>query len=744
MKKILWLLLVGACTMASLPAQNMISGRVMGVEEEGEKVPLVGASVYWLDGKKGTFVLNEDGSFQLKREKGRDQLVAKFTGMVGDTLAVGPEQKEIYFELETSSVNIKTEVITGRRMGSVFSRMDPVGVELISQEELRKAACCNLGESFETNPSVDLSFSDAVTGTRQIRMLGLAGQYATITNDNMPLLHGLAAVGGLDIIPGPWINSIQIAKGAGSVVNGFEAMAGQINLQYRDPFDEERLHLNGYANIAGRLEGNAVGNLRISEGVGTNVLLHVNNNQQVNDRNGDGFLDMPRRQMLNGMNRWRFRNDARGLVGQVNVNGLYRRHEGGQSAFFDSDNPLANSFYLFRDEVERYQAFAKFGWYDPNDPLLSFGSQYMYLYHDQNARFGNQVYEGRQQSLYINLIGQLPLDSIFHTLKLGFSYQRDNYEESFRFESGDSASFDRIESVPGFFAEYTFSPNRRLDVVAGLRSDLHNYYGNFITPRLNIRFEATPSTIIRGALGRGQRTPNLLTDQLGLLASSRVVRFDAPTSLPGYGFLPEVSWNFGVSLTQDFTLDFRPGQIRAEAFRTNFPQQVVVDRETPGELNFYALNGLSFANSFLLEAKYELVRRLDVRLAYRFYDVRTVYRSGQLLMPFNPRHRGFVNVGYTTRKSGWLFDATVQIVGPQRLPGGDEFTETYPLLNAQVNKEFGESWEVYIGGENVLDYRQENPIVAADSPFGPDFDATLIWAPVFGRNVYAGFRYTLK
>lgn len=738
----LWSLL-GLELMAQTPN---ISGKVLGRATEQDAAPeaLPYAEVYWSGSAVGV-TCDEEGNFSIRRLEGHTQLVARSLGFQPDTLELKAEQSQLEFSLLNTDPEIKVE-IADRRMGSSFSRVDPMGIELINREELRKAACCNLSESFETNPSVDVSFSDAVTGTKQIRMLGLAGQYVAITNDNMPLLHGLASVEGLDLVPGAWINSIQIAKGAGSVVNGFEAMAGQINLCYRDPFDEERLHLNGYINQMGRLEGNAIGKLEINPYLSTNLLLHGSSMQQLNDRNGDGFLDVPLKENFSVMNRWRYRHDERGLVGQVNVSANVKRHEGGQVSFYQAndDNFLTNPFYAFNSDVTRYQAFAKGGYFNPINPLLSVGTQWMYLYHDQQARFGNQVYAGRQYGFYANVIGQLPLDSIYHQIKVGFSYQRDTYEESIRYLSGDSANFDRTESVPGLFAEYTYQPGPNLDVVAGVRSDLHNLYGNFLTPRLNIRWAVTPGTILRGAIGRGQRSANLLTDQLGLLASSRTVIFDENPTLPGYGFLPEVSWNMGVSLTQDFTLDFRFGQIRAEAYRTTFVQQVVVDRETPGQLNFYALNGQSFANSFLLEAKYELVKRLDVKLAYRYYDVQTKYNRGLLAAPFNPRHRGFVNMGYATRRYGWRFDGTLQIIGPQRLPETDEETPTFALVNAQINKELGKRWEIYLGSENVFDYRQSDPIISPDSPFEPEFDATLVWAPVFGRNIYAGFRFDVK
>lgn len=724
--------------------QSFLEGKVVGIENRSEE-KLEGATLFWLGTSTGT-ISKDKGKFSLERVAGKDQLVARYGDFV-DTLQVAENLDFLEVRLDITplkNVEMGDVVIEDRVKPSGFSKLDPKGVELIRQGEFRKAACCNLSESFETNPSVDASFTDAVTGARQIKMLGLSGKYVAITSENMPLMSGLASVSGLSHIPSTWVNSLQLSKGTGSVVNGFEGIAGQINVDHYLPDAEEVFILNGYGNIGGRLEGNAVYNAKINEIVGTNIMVHAANVSRLNDRNGDGFLDMPLRKDLAVLNRWKF-HGLRGVVGQINLQANRMRNQSGQTNYYSEDLVAAIPYYNFENATDHYQVYAKMGYLSPKDPLRSIGSQWMILHHDENAIFGSRRINSRQNALYGNVIAQFPLSGEKHTLKTGLSARFDDFREDIRWNNMDSSNFDRREQVSGIFAEYTFEPSPKMTLVAGIRGDIHNYYGTFMTPRLHFRYALTPTTSLRLSAGRGQRSPNVLTDQMGLLASSRVWSFSSNTpGLPGYGLLPEIGWNMGGSITQDFTLDYREGYVRADFFRTQFTQQVIIDRETPGELAVYPLEGISFANSFLIEANYELTRRLDLRLAYRFYNVQTKYRSGLLLEPFNPRHRGFANIAFKTRKKGFSFDYTFQYIGPQRIPGETEAAPSFTMMNAQINKEIGKTMEIYLGGENLLDYRQDDPIIAAQDPFGSDFDATMVWGPVFGRNVYAGFRLKLK
>ncbi len=729
-----------------LQAQDTLRGTIIGVDPN-EETPLIGASIYWENTTSGT-ISDASGEFAIPRSVGQNLLQIRYLEWEGafdlsnDSTGV-VLRMEFSEEIESES-ELDNVVISDRLKSSGVSKLDPRGVELIRDSEFRKAACCNLSESFETNPSVDASFSDAVTGEKQIKMLGLSGIFVSITSENMPLMSGLHSVSGLSHIPSTWVNSLQLSKGTGSVANGFEGIAGQINIDHHLPGGEDLLVLNGYANLGSRVEGNAIFDTKISEVVSTNVMGHVANVSRINDRNGDGFLDMPLKNDWAILNRWKFQG-IRGLMGQVNIKGLRFQTRSGQSNYFSQDQVATIPYYHYENSTEEFQAFAKMGYVSRKDPLASIGTQWMASQHSHRAVFGGRLHNARQRSLYGNIITQYPLSGEKHMMKTGINSRLDDFGETIRWTSLDSANFDRLERTGGLFSEYTYAPSPRMTLVVGLRGDIHNYYGTFMTPRAHFRYGLTDNTTIRLSAGRGQRSPNVLTDQLGLLVSSRTWEFNSSTNLPGYGFLPEIGWNFGGSLTQNFNLDYRPGSIRADFFRTQFTQQVIVDREDPSLVSVYPLEGNSFANSFLLEVSYELIKRMDLRLAYRFYDVRAKYNTGLLAQPFTSKHRGFLNLGYQTRKHGWSFDYTLQFVGPQRIPGDEAFeTPSFFLMNAHINKEIGRSFEIYVGSENLLDYRQTNPIIDADQPFGPGFDASLVWGPIFGRMAYAGFRLKIK
>lgn len=732
------LICLGLYSMGQSPVSNYLNGSIQGNSGDGIEI-LGGAAIYWEGTNTGT-LSDTNGQFQIAKVKGHNQLIVRYLGYRQDTLEVGDNQEEVSITLELDGEQTTVE-INSRLNSRGFSRLDPRGVELIRESEFNKAACCNLSESFETNPSVDASFTDAVTGTKQIKMLGLSGKYVSITTENMPLLSGLASVNGLAYYPSLWLEGLQLSKGTGSVVNGFEGIAGQINIDHHDPDSKKKLIWDGYYNQGGRMESNLVINKQLNEKVGTSLMLHGGKLNQVNDRNGDGFVDMPLRTELSGLNRWRF-NSGKGLVGQVNLSGLHFRNQGGQIQAYSKDFVPSIPYFEYDDRTDRFQAFAKGGYVDQEHPDRSIGTQWMYLHHDQEAIFGSRRYQNRQRAFYGNIIAQTNLSSEIHQMKSGVSLRLDNFQEGIRWTPGDSVSFNRKERTAGFFAEYSYLPSEKFSMVVGLRGDVHNYYGTFMTPRVHLRYAPLPTTSFRLSGGRGQRSPNVLSDQLGLLASARTWQIDSDPGLPGYGLQPEIGWNIGASITQEFFLDFREGVIRAEAYRTRFTEQVVIDREDPELVQVYQLNGPSFANSFLIEGSYEVVKRLDLRLAYRYYDVQTRYKTGLLLQPFNPRHRGFANFAYSTRKSGWSFDATWQWVGSQRVPGQVD-SPSFTMISSQINKKLGKNWEIYAGGENLLDYRQDKPILGADRPFSTGFDASLVWGPVFGRNIYTGVRLTL-
>lgn len=738
------LLLLPILLIAQAPA-DVIKGKVEA-DEEGRKIPLIGAKLFWLGTDLGTMT-GEDGSFELETTHASKKLVISNFGYQNDTIEVLTKD---FLAIQLTNNHTLDEVeIVHKQKSTSISFIDPMKTESIGEKELLKAACCNLSESFETNPSVDVSFTDAVTGTRQIQLLGLAGPYTQITRENMPDVRGLSAIYGLTYVPGTWVESMQLNKGAGSVVNGYESIAGQINVELRKPESADRMYLNLYANEGGRLEANANFAHRFQDGKwSTALLLHGKNSSIKWDRNQDNFLDMPLSDQFIALNRWKYIG-PNGLRFQLGVKGTYIDNMGGQIDFEPSKHALGFDKWGMHLNMKRLETFAKIGKVFEDKPWRSFGFQFSSVNHHQDSYFGPRPYDGKQQTIYGNFMYQGIFVNTNHSFRTGASFMYDAYQEVHFDEK-----FRRKEMVPGAYFEYTYSYLETFGAVAGLRADHHNLYGAFVTPRLHIRFAPTEKTVFRASAGRGQRTANIFSENQGILASSRqiIVLGDNESNLP-YGLQPEVAWNYGLNFTQYFTLDYRDGTISADFYRTDFQNQIVLDREhSPQAALFYNLEGESYSNSFQTQVDYEVIKRLDARLAYRWFDVKTTYDGVLMEKPLISAHRAFINLAYNTRNH-WTFDYTLNWQGSKRLP----FTASNPaayqlperspdffLMNAQISKTFREFFEVYVGMENIMNMRQEGPILSSEQPFSPYFDSSMVWGPIFGRNTYVGLRYRVK
>jgi len=731
--------------MIELEAQEkgeVIKGHVLE-SGEGSK-PVVGANVYWLGTTSGT-TTGLNGKFTLEKPSEVDQLVVSFVGFTPDTISV-EDQQHVYVSLK-KNVNIDEVEVEYRSKSTEASLINPINSRTISEGELTKAACCNLSESFETNPSVDVSFTDAVTGTRQIEMLGLAGQYSQITRENMPYIRGLATTQGLTYIPGPWIESIQLNKGSGSVVNGYESITGQINTELRKPEDADKFYLNGFANEMGRLEGNAHFTQQINDNIWSMVMVHAKSNNIEHDNNNDGFLDHPLENTYIGLNRWRYIGD-KGLRSQFGVKALYKDQLAGQAGY-DTDAGSDQPYWGMEQTTKRYETWGKIGYINPNKPYQSIGSQFSGILHDQDAVFGLRPYEAEQQSFYANVIYQDIISTSNHVYRVGASFQYDKYNETF-----DTINMDRTETVPGVFAEYTLSLPDYFDMVLGLRGDHHNMYGFMLNPRLHLRYGITDKTVIRLSAGRGVKTPQVLIENIGLMASNRAFVFETDEVGENYGLKPEIAWNIGGNFTQKFTLDYRQGSFIIDLYHTRFENQVVVDLEQDArEVVFYNLEGESYSTSLQFQLDYELFNRFDVRLAHRWYDVMSTYAGELKQKPLLASNRAFVNLAYETRNY-WKFDYTLNWQGQKRLPNTSDspveyqlngYSPSFFLMNAQVSKTFWNRFEWYVGAENLLNYTQDNPVLASGNPLDNEyFDSSMIWGPVFGRKIYTGFRYRLK
>ncbi|MGN6400514.1 MAG: TonB-dependent receptor domain-containing protein, partial [Flavisolibacter sp.] len=696
----------------SIANPNQIRGIIVDVNN-GQANPLAGASIIWL-GTNEVTVSNPHGEFLLTKNKNTDRLVISYAGFKTDTVSINGLH-DIQITMNRYE-NLSTVIVTARQRTSYVDAYNPFRTTIITKKELLKAACCNLSESFETNPSVDVSYNDAATGSKQIQLLGLAGIYTQLTVENLPGPRGIATPLGLNSIAGPWVESIQLIKGAGSVVNGFESIAGQINIELRKPQENEKLYLNGYVNDMGKTDVNLNWSHKLNSKWSTGFLLHDDFLYTKRDFNKDGFRDLPTGNQFSGIHRWQYMGEN-GLMSQFGIKVLLDDKTGGEVAYNPKEDKFSTNHYGLGIHTNRYEAFGKIGYVFPEKMYKSIGLQVSAFDHQQDSYFGLTKYDAEQKNFYSNLIYQSRIKSDVHKFKTGISFLYDDYKEQLNI-----TPYDRTEVVPGAFAEYTFTPSEKLDVVAGLRADHNNLYGWFATPRLNIRYAPFAHTTIRLSAGCGQRTANIFAENIGVLVSSRQINIVNAQLGKAYGLDPEVAWNKGISVDQKFHLFGRDGSFGVDFYRNDFTNQVVIDLENAREVNFSNLNGKSYSNSFQTELNFMPAKKLELRLAYRFFDVKTNYGSKLLEKPFTAKHRAFANLAYDL--NGWKLDYTINLTGSKRIPSTLEnpaayrlnnYSPSYITMNAQVSKSIGKEklFDFYIGGENLANYFQNNTIIAA-------------------------------
>ncbi len=670
-------------------------------------------------------------------------LLVSYTGLEPDTVRLNSADHLTIILKSAVSGKLKEVVILAKNEKTRVSRFSTVNTLRLGAEELSKAACCNLSESFETSPSVDVSYSDAVTGFKQIQLLGLSGNYTQLLTENLPEIRGLSGSYGLTFIPGPWIESIHLTKGTGSVVNGYESIAGQINVEEKKPDDSEQLYVNLYANNMGRLEANINTAHKLNDRWSTALLTHMNGVTMKNDFNKDGFLDMPLGRQFNFINRWKYA-DHNGWIGQLAVKYLNDDRTGGQMDYDKKTHRLTTERYGLGLQAEQFTLSGKLGYVFPRYKYKSLGLMLSASQYQNNAYYGITTYNGKQKNLYANFIYQSIIGNTNHKYRTGLSFSNENYTEDF-----NTQHFYRNEVIPGAFFEYTYTYPEKFTAIAGIRVDRHNLYGLVTTPRLHLKYDITPQTNLRFSAGSGFRVANILAENAGVFVSNRQLEILQPTNTHGFGLSPERAWNYGLNVVHHFTLRERKGSIAIDLYRTQFTTQTVADLDAhPQTIRFYNLSGKSYSNSLQAELNYELLKKFDVRLAYRWLDVQTTYGGRLLEKPFTAKHRAFINLAYETADK-WKFDYTVQWISRKRLPATaanpaeyrmPDYSPSFFQMAAQVTKVFSPVFELYVGGENLTNYIQRYAIIDAQHPFGSYFDGSMTWGPVLGRMLYVGTR----
>ncbi len=617
--------------------------------------------------------------------------------------------------------------------------MSSMNVEVINSGDLVKDACCNLSESFENSATVDVNFTDAVSGAKEIRMLGLDGVYTQIMVENIPSIRALGNTFGLNYIPGPLMSSIQVNKGAGSVVNGYESMTGQINVEFKKPQTADQFYANVFLNQDLRTELNLISATKINSKWSTLTSLQGQLSMLKIDMNRDHYLDNPLVKNINLFNRFTYMSQ-KVFSWWLGVSATVEDRTGGSVRFNTGENRFTQNDWGLRLSTSRVEVFSKTAFNLPKETFI--GIQYKYIYQNQFGYVGRRDYSGLEHFGYLNFIYQKTMSEKEDVIKVGGSVQLDYVLEKF-----DSFNRKRMEAVPGVFTEATFNIGRdkKVVMVAGLRVDQHNLYGTFLSPRFNLKWNILYDLSLRISAGKGYRAPSLFAENFGLLANNRAIIIDP-------NIRAEETSNFGASLNYKFFLNFREGNISVDYYRTDFLHQVVVDMENVRQLQFYNLAGKSFANAVQAEANYEVVKGFDVKLAYKYEQAKSDYKSGRKIIPLRPQHRGLVSLQYTTKNKHWRFNTGLNWFGKTRIPDTSPNdaanqralqSKDFFQLNAQITYRW-KKWEVYLGGENLLNFSQKNPIIAGDQPFSNQFDASLIWGPLRGAMAFAGVRFVLK
>ncbi|MCP9764602.1 TonB-dependent receptor [Lacihabitans soyangensis] len=718
----------------SIPSfAQFIEGKVT----DKSKQPLPGVLVFWSNNTNSAVFTDQEGLFKIDKPADGKFLIFKFLGYFPDTLVV-ENSNYLNVSLKEESQQLEGVIVNGN--ATLIDKLSPIHTEIITTKTLAKAACCNLSESFETNASVSVSYADAVTGSKQIQLLGLSGTYVQTNIENIPNIRGLASTFGFNYVPGTWIQSIDVGKGVGSVVNGYENMIGALNVELKKPEASERVLLNMYFNNFGRSEANLNLAKKLSKKWAVGLLSHGSFLKTKIDNNGDGFLDLPKYDQVNLLNRWKYTSDR--LVAQFGLKYLKENRVGGQVSFESREN-TPNS-YGFTNNTQRVEFFSKTAILFPDKPYRGLGLILNASTHNSDSYFGFKPYFANQNTLYGNLIYQDIIGNTNHTYKTGLSFLNDNYDEDYA-----AIALKRNEIVPGAFFEYSFNHLDRTNLLVGLRNDFHNLYGNQFSPRIHFKQEFGQNQTLRLSAGRGFRVANPLAEYYGNLVSSRSVRILEPLN-------PEVTWTFGSS----YMVNIKKLSIAGEFYYTHFENQMIADMEHAEYLYFYNTEGKSNAKSALLELNYGPVKNWEVKLAYRYVQIQQTmgkpYGEKVLLdKMFLPKERVLLNVGYAFPYEKWKIDGTLQWNGKRRIADMEAsadhksyfsmpttFAPSFVNLNGQVSRNFPR-FEYYLGGENLTGFKQKDPIYKPQHPFSTHFDAGMAWGPVVGATIYTGFRYKL-
>lgn len=718
----------------AIVSNAQITGVVLGSSPDGIEIPLPNANIYWSDFQKGC-ISDKDGRFSIDLPPQNIGLIFSYIGYVSDTVT-DFSSKPLRIVLSDHR-NLKAVEIVESGSNMHLDRMNPILTQNITGGEMRRAACCSLAESFETNASVDVNYTDAISGAKQIQLLGLSGVYSQLLVENIPFMRGIGASFGMEYIPGTWLESIQISKGPSNIRNGFESITGQINAELKKPDNKEKFFFNYLANDMGRNEFNVNSSVKISEKVSTIVLGHYSFLNQMNDDNEDGFADVPASEKFSVGNFWQY-NGKKGLEMRWGGRYINENRRSGQIENSEYVSQSPDDLWTSDIDNERYEVYLKTGFVFNDKRNSSIGFINSFSGHDMNIAMGRNFYGGSQKSVYSNLIFDSNFGSDKHAYNLGASFMYDKVDE----QLNDSV-WKNYQSVPGLFFQYIYTLYDKLTLMAGMRYDYNSQYGSMFTPRVHAKIFISEGTTLRLSGGIGYRVPYLIPENMNLLSSSRRLVFAESSEL-------EKAANYGLSFVKTFDVLGREMTVSLEYYKTDFMNQILFDMESDtSAILIFNLNGKSYSHAAQGEISYSFNKWIEARAALRYNDVRYTFPDGVLReKPLLSQYKSFLTIAYGSNMKKWQADLTFHLNGKTRLPDRSAFPEKYRLeeyspayltVNLQVTKNF-KHWNIYAGVENLTNFKQESPIISADDPYSPYFDSGIIWGPISGRRIYAGVK----
>ncbi len=721
---------------------QMLDGKVIEDINAENTVSVPFVNVFWLGTTIAT-TTDETGDFSIKKPKKDDlRLVVFCEGYISDTITVNNDKARIIITLHSVTKKLDELVVHGKHDATSINTTDIQNSQSITSDGLERLACCSLADSFENNSAVDVGYTDAVTGAKQIQMLGLAGIYSQILIENQPFIRVLSSMYGLNYVPGPWLDAISISKGTSSVSYGSESITGQINIEIKKPESDEKLYIEYFTNDYLKQEFNLNSSFKINDKLSSIILLHGSTVKLKVDRNNDKFLDVPLSDLIIVSNRF-FYNSGKKIKGRFDYDFIYEDRVGGQTDFNkDDDFSDTNDSYGVVLKTKRLQVSGKIGSEINNEKNSSVGFRGNFVFHEQDSKFGLRKYDPVQKSVFLTALFNSDIFNKNNKISTGFNFCYDNLEENF---------IDKVllkeEHITGAFAEYTFNDKKKWSVIAGLRADYNNNHGFFLVPRFHAKYTFLENSAFRISAGRGLRSSNVISEHTGLLATSRDFIFSESLEL-------EDALNYGISYTQKiFFGNNKKMTINLDFYRTDFRNKVVIDLEqNTGSVFFYNLNGKSFSNSFQTDIIIHPFKDFDITFAYRFNDAQTTVNNELISNPLVAEHKSLLAFHYSVFEEKWNFSFTTQYNGKSRLPNTKnnpqeyilpEYSNDFFIFHSQITRKF-KKMEFYIGVENITNYKQKNPILSSDNPFGDYFDSSIIYAPILGRQFNFGFRLIIK